>query len=212
MQAAFLILEDLRLPASPVLFSPMIGYLVFARIAGSGEEARGLRHAVLAGRMARIYLPDGSIRHISLHPDTRLREEAIWIKGLPRVRTTLYLPAARMPGDETRWLFLVGARENFYDLIEAVSPFPVPHPARRLPAAAAAEALAWMSEGQKGLAPAPDAQRLGFALEARTAPSGENARSALPMFVRPLQGLRPEEWIALAIREDFLPILIEALA
>lgn len=209
MQMAFLSVEDLRLPASPVLFHPEVG-LVFARVVASREEARGLRHALSAGRMVGVRLPNGRALWVPLKPGTHSREEAIWVKGLPRTRMTLYLPAGRAH-DGQRWLFLVGRAGNFYELIEAVSAFPVPSPIRRLEAETAAKALVAMSTGQEGPPTTPDVLRLGLALEARTAPSGQNARFALPTFVRPLEGVGPEGWIALGVREDFLPVLLEVL-
>ena len=117
--------------------------LLFARLIGGDQEARALRKAIREGLRAVIYAPWSALPdYVYLDPAVRLRVEAVWIQGLPRVRITLYLPMFR-EGEQTWYFFLPGSgpgsgdpAEDLEAFIEAVTPYPTPGlsglpPARR---------------------------------------------------------------------------------
>lgn len=206
MPVAYLIVEDLRLPASPVLLGPD-GILVFARVLASSPEARGLRHAVGQGLPGALHA--GERRALALDPATRIREERIWVKGIPKTRIALYLPG------RNGWLFWAGP-SDFYDFIEAAADLPVPAPERRMAGAGAAlQALAHL-HGPDLADPPPPVRDLARALARaegwRRPGDVVDGLRAVREGLRPLAAFGlPEGWAALAVREEVLRRLLPAL-
>lgn len=195
----WLIIEDLRLPAWGAAVFPgdretdYEAVMVFARLLASGEEARGLRHALSRGLSGVLHAPERRIP-FRLSPLARIREERIWVKGIPRTRVTLYLPA--MGG----WHFWVGPT-GFYEFIESATPFPTPAPDRRAPERAVGEALRAIP-GLRWRDPLPPP------LAALRGETEETIRDGIRDLEAP--GL-PGEWAALAIRAEALIALLPAL-
>lgn len=206
-------LKDIRLPAwGAAVFegsreTDYQEHLAFARLLASAEEARALRHALREGDKGML------IPHripFVLHPETRVREERIWIKGIPRVRVTLYLPALAGAGI----YFWVGSSASFYEFVEAATPFPVPAPERRADpgqVGAGLMDLARISSDRVG-DPRSGSDPLRALARAARAVFGDAARRALleiqdGLFPMTAIGM-PGEWVALAIREAALMAIL----
>lgn len=209
---AHLILGDLHLPlGAAAVFrgareTRYQEVLVFARLLASSEEARGLRHAVGRGLSGTLHMPDRDRRIFFLSPDARIREERIWVKGIPRIRITLYVPAA--PAGDPAWFFLLGEAEKFYDLLEAITPFPVPPPNHRAAPDPVVQALTRLARGEpvRGAA-----ETVAAAIAARLDVSLRALPDRLRDLVVPLDGPVPEGWAALALHRELFPVLLPAL-
>jgi len=195
-------LEDLRLPIIAAIDPD--GLLVFARALATGEEARGLRHAIQKGHPGTLRAEDGKRYDIFLDPDTRIREERIWIKGIPKTRVTAYLPGAR------GWWFWVGP-SDFYAFVEAVTDLPVPAPERRMKEAGTALRILAGLRGPDGDPPLP-VRDLARAEGRRRPEEVLDSLRAIREGLRPLISFRlPEDWTALAIHEKALLQILPAV-